>query len=159
MRRDVRWGEVAAALGLFAIVGLIVLPPYTGSGPAKPSPCLKSLKGTLIGLLVYASDADDRLPPGGAWMDLAKPYGINEPRCPSVREGDYGYAFNARLSLTKLKDDGATTPMVYDSTNLARNATDAFASLPIPGRHENREGSRLDNVGYADGHAKAVPAP
>ena len=44
-----------------------------------------------------------------------------------------------------------TAPMIYDSINYARNASDPLLSLPNPGRHEG-----YNVIGYADGHAKHV---
>jgi hypothetical protein len=50
-------------------------------------------------------------------------------------------------------------PLLYDSTNLARSASDALTSLPKPGRHQMREGRQGpirqgNNVGYLDGSAR-----
>jgi hypothetical protein len=109
-------------------------------------------------LLMYSQDYDDRLPRRAAWMDALGTYIRAEPvfHCPSVRltgPAVYGYAFNSTLSGQKRSKlpRPATTPALYDSSNLARNASDPVTSLPDPPRH-------LGNIiGYADGHAAWPP--
>jgi hypothetical protein len=61
-------------------------------------------------------------------------------------------------------DDPDRTPLIYDSTNLAKSAFDPFASLPRPGRHITRarkdQPSRRGNfVGYAGGNARILLDP
>lgn len=103
---------------------------------------------------MYAEDWD--LPPRENWMDAITPYTKNHvmEHCSEVRgPAEYGYAYNSQLSgldETKIADPGKL-PMIYDSTNLARNASDPVASLPKPGRHEGR-----NSISYADGHARAA---
>jgi prepilin-type processing-associated H-X9-DG protein len=41
--------------------------------------------------------------------------------------------------------------MFYDSSNLARNATDPVSSLVLGGRHSGK-----NNFTYADGHVKGI---
>ena len=48
----------------------------------------------------------------------------------------------------RLPDD---TVMFYDSSNLARNATDPVSSLVLGGRHSGK-----NNFTYADGHVKGI---
>ena len=102
-------------------------------------------------MALYASDHDDRLPSRDAWMDGIE--GYEHVRfslhCPEAGKGAYGYAFNA--SLIRWEND-ATKPMIYDSVNPIRNASDPFASLPAVPRHWLRK----NFVGYADGHVKGV---
>lgn len=62
-----------------------------------------------------------------------------------------GYALNAGVINTK-SPDPTRIPFIYDSINLARNASDLATSLPLPGRHKGR-----NNVAYLDAHAKSVP--
>jgi prepilin-type processing-associated H-X9-DG protein len=81
--------------------------------------------------------------------------------CPAIsnRQDDkFGYAFNAELSARPMNGkplkempNAATTPLLYDSTNLAKNAQDKTTSLPRPGRHSGR-----NNILYCDGHVAAV---
>jgi prepilin-type processing-associated H-X9-DG protein len=103
---------------------------------------------------MYSDDFDGKLPDRDAWMDLTKPYNRGAPgdeHCSSFRDPNlYGYSLNAGVN----KDDEpspATRPLIYESVNLARNASDLFTSLPVGGRHDGR-----NVVGYLDGHVKAL---
>jgi prepilin-type processing-associated H-X9-DG protein len=89
-------------------------------------------------------------------MDAAGRYRKPEnwSHCPAVHPfslSAFGYAFNSNLSGKKVTAiaNPAATPMLYDSTNLARNASDPVTSLPEPPRH-----GAGNNLGYADGHAR-----
>ena len=75
-------------------------------------------------------------------------------------DAHFGYALNDALAGKKLNLNGkplktlpnaSTTPLLYDSTNVSKNAHDAVASLPRPGRHGGR-----NNILYLDGHVAAV---
>lgn len=109
---------------------------------------------------MYAEDADGRFPLGSRWMDatasyLKAAYGDeNSLRCPAVFRAGFGYAFNAARSRAAIPPRPELAPLIYDSTNLARNASDRVTSLPRLGRHEGK-----DNVAHADGHAKSVTVP
>ena len=136
---------------------IVFFPVFEGVRlPLKPAQCLSNVKHTALGLIQYSADADDRLPLRDLWMDATLPYMKSETQwhCPSVPKGAYGYAFNAALSLAKPPKDPMSTPMVYDSLNPIRNASDLVTSLPKPGRHGGK-----NSVAYADGHAKRVESP
>ncbi|MCS7301631.1 MAG: DUF1559 domain-containing protein [Fimbriimonadales bacterium] len=124
---------------------------------ARATQCMSNLKQLSLAMLTYAADYDDRLPPAPRWSDSIAAR-IRDPitfRCPSVPPGKFGYAMNSRLSHQRISElvDSHTTPLLYDSSNLERNAHDAFSSLPNPPRHV-----QVNNVVYADGHVRAVPA-
>jgi len=136
--------------------------------------CLSNIQQVSRGMTMYAQDYDDRLPAATNWMDGITPYAESAGakdgsvlQCPTVQAVNpkaYGYAYNSKLSgarLTKLTG-AALTPIIYDSSNLAKNASDPQTSLPSPPRHRARRmrqgGGRLNIMGYADGHAKAVNA-
>lgn len=126
--------------------------------------CLSNVKQSSLGLIMYADDENDRFPLRDLWMDATLPYVKREEiwHCPSVPKGVYGYAFNGaltRIKVTKLDEPGAI-PMIYDSVNPLRNASDLCASLPLPGRHGKNDGGEAGRnmVGFADGHAKAIAA-
>ena len=121
---------------------------------------MSNVKQQALSVLMYVQDYDEKLPQASQWMDLTTPYRKADEsslHCPSVSQGSaqsYGYAFNkglSRMSLEKIASP-PTTVMLYDSTNLARNATDSVTSAPNPPRHR-----RGNNVGYLDGHARATP--
>lgn len=146
---------IVAALGAlvaFVIRDLVAVV----KGARESSRCLarlSSIKGLSYGLLQYAADEDGRLPPRDAWMDASQPRLPHDlgPRCADAPKGAVGYAFNGGLSRAKTTELSDTVPLVYDSVNPIRNASDPFASLPSPGRHEGK-----DNVAYADGHTGSV---
>ncbi|MBI5706571.1 MAG: hypothetical protein HZC36_06240 [Armatimonadetes bacterium] len=166
----------AAGLGrrLFeAFVGLIclgfvafILLAYLSARPHSHNriSCISNLKQLGLANLMYAADWDDRLPPRDIWMDAIRDYHKNYggERCGEVtakyadRKDLYGYSFNSRLSgfKTGVLDWEATQnrPMLYDSINLARNASDPFASLPDPPRH----GELVNMVCFLDSHTKGL---
>jgi hypothetical protein len=156
MKRQPRWVWILLPVILAAAV-LVLWPVYTTDGtPASRSFCLSHVKQTVLSLVMYVSDADGKMPLRDTWMDSLGPYAKNPEifHCSEVKDPDlYGYALNARV-----RNDGvpnpAAMPLVYDSVNFARNASDLFNSLPQAGRHEG-----MNVIGYLDGHAKAVIAP
>lgn len=105
---------------------------------------------------MYATDYDDRMPPRDHWLDLvtSRPEFHEMDHCPLVSgPGLVGYAMNAGVK-TANDPSPESTPLVYDSVNLARNAADLVTSLPLPGRHGG-----VNVIGYLDGHAKGVTNP
>jgi prepilin-type processing-associated H-X9-DG protein len=105
-----------------------------------------------LALMQYSEDNDNRLPIASKWMVSLHSYDKLDYNCPDVPQGatrTYGYAYNSRLSSTKLGDipNPAATTAVYDSTKLGKNANDPLASIPSPGRH-----SGGNNYAFADGH-------
>ena len=157
----IRLSHVLLVVGILALLSTFLFPVYTSCGVQSPATrCLLRVKEQSLGLILYAGDADDRLPLRDMWMDATVPYVKNRDvlHCPSVPKGVYGYAFNGALSGAKTPAKPDEVPMMYDSANPIRNASDLVTSLPSPGRHgtEERHGN---TVGYADGHAKRVIAP
>jgi hypothetical protein len=119
--------------------------------------CLTNTKQLGLNLLMYAGDWNDKLPPKDVWMNVLESYS-KKPlnlRDPGIRQTHaYGYAFNSDLSaiLMTTIDEVAWTPMVYDSSNLLKNASDPVLSLPNPGRHWGR-----NNMAYTDSHVRSLP--
>ena len=142
-------GEVAICVVIAAVVAAVLRPVFEvndrGSAPAWV--CRSQLKRLSMGMILYAGDHNDRLPARDAWMDGIEGYGHvrSSLHCPEA--SGYGYAFNA--SLRRWENDAAK-PMIYDSVNPIRNASDPFASLPAVPRHWLRQ----NFVGYSDGHVK-----
>lgn len=129
--------------------------------PAKNITCPDHLKRLYDATRLYADSWDGYLPPAERWMtaltDEAQRFAEAEwLHCPDVsRSGEaiYGYAMNAALGGKRLDEveDKERTPLFYDSTDLRKDAHDAVASLPTPGRHTGR-----NNVVYLDGKVEAV---
>jgi prepilin-type processing-associated H-X9-DG protein len=155
-RLNLRLTEVATQLGVDKKTEKYVL--------EANKDCPENLKSLYIAFSMYTQDWD-ALPPSAGWMDnqdLVSKVQKNEwLHCPAVsnrRDEKFGYAYNASLAERKLNGkplnemaDAAKTPLLYDSTLLAKGAQDAFATLPKPGRHGGR-----NNILYCDGHVEAV---
>jgi hypothetical protein len=174
------WGLGACAclpiIAIFAL-GLVATPFLRRLKDAqreagRTSICLTNIKQMAQGMQMYAQDYDDRFPVASSWMDGAASYAENGGtkdkaifQCPTVKvvqPNDFGYAFNSKLAgkpQSKITAQ-AVTQLVYDSSKLGRNASDAVTSLPSPARHRTRgmrrNPGRVNIMGYADGHAKAV---
>ncbi len=154
MRRP-RWPEWIAILFVAAILAICALPVYSNDGRHNPAAtCVSHLKQLAIGALIYSEDYDNRMPPRDTWLINALSRNHLVPgidHCPLiVGPGLSGYSLNAGVRTTK--DGGAaSTPLIYDSVNLAMNASDLANSMPVPGRHKGK-----NCVAYADGHARSV---
>lgn len=158
---------------LLFVLGAILWPVCACGSPemSRQTACISNLKQIALGGLMYAEDYDDRLPNRDLWMDQLQPYLSSRTmadgedrfgifRCPQLRkDGEtnrsiYGYSMNARLSDKKLGSfkEPETTPAYYDSSNLAKNASDLVNSRPSPPRH--RDGTK-NVIAYLEGHAKS----
>lgn len=145
---------VIAALSL-VLIAAILFPVFATTGHlSHRSPCINRLKQASLGILIYQGDADDRYPGRDEWVDASFPYVKNWDvfRCPSVGKTLWGYSFNGALSRAKTPKLPEKNPLIYDSTNLTKNASDLVTSLPAVPRH----GKNM--MAYADGHARALPA-
>ncbi len=149
-----RLRDVVVCAAIVAIVAAILFPVFAQSKSNGKDRCIGNLKQLARGLTMYAGDFDDRLPDRDRWMDAQLAYLKSEAllHCPLAKPA-YGYAYNAVLDRAKLArfPKPEAIPAIYDSANPIRNASDSFASLPVPGRHKG-----LNRVAYLDGHAKAV---
>lgn len=146
-------------IGLICIVLAWIIAPMflrakSFSGPRIS--CPSNLKQIAVASLIYAADYNERLPLSDNWLDALSPYTRNRriEYCPSV--GSYGqdfsgYAFNSKLSGDPVKDvrSPRTTPLLFESSKLRRNAADSFQSFLIPGRHAGSSG-----IAFVDGHVK-----
>ena len=132
--------------------------------PIADKDCPENLRSLYVAFEKYA-EQNGSLPKAN-WLDDTDLTGriVKDEweHCPAVsnrHDAKFGYAYNlsiAGMSLggkEKLKDlpKAADTPLLYDSTNLAKSAADNFSSLPKPGRHNG-----ANNVLYLDGTIKAV---
>ncbi|CCW34573.1 hypothetical protein CTKA_00407 [Chthonomonas calidirosea] len=142
-----------------------IAPPSEATDKQSAESCPDHLRALWNAFNLYAQDWD-ALPPAAGWMDnqeiVSKVPHNADFHCPAVSNGHddrYGYAYNEEIAgqslgqKTSLKQlsNAANTPLIYDSTDLAKNATDRFTSLPKPGRHNG-----IDYVLYLDGHVGAV---
>jgi hypothetical protein len=123
----------------------------------KNKTCPENLKQLYNALEFYADTWDDRMPPTDKWVTAIKD---NVPKdewlhCPEVSHGKndkYGYSMNPAMSGKKRSEIGnrSSTPLLYDSTDLAINAHAGPDSLPKPGRHTGK-----NNILYSDGTVKS----
>ena len=129
--------------------------------------CLANEKVMGMALNQYTQDNDGTIPNGMQWMDKLSPYAEpdkalqsnaqeNVFQCPAFTSSAYGYAFNSDISQKKLSGiDANKSVFVYDSTAGKRNATDPMTSVPPEGHHSGMAQGMV-NIGFADGHAKAI---
>jgi prepilin-type processing-associated H-X9-DG protein len=172
-------GRVLAGCGLSALVFFLLCVGAVIFGPQKEKAsdlpenrglrkCVRNMRQLSLAFQLYREDYDDRLPPAANWMDRLIIYHKDESnyRCPfdgSTRtSGGYGYALSNKVAGRTGSELGdlASRTLIYDSTNLARDASDPVTSLPNPPRHEG-----WNNIGYADGRVRSqkrvsdTPAP
>ncbi len=121
---------------------------------------------------MYSADYDDRYPIADTWVEYTWRYGAKKDpidqsesifRCPDIsmtRTGDYGYAFNKALSTLRKSsvENPDSTPMIFDSSDLARNANgDPEKLKPTPGRHEDGKEHHHNNAVMASGKVAQMP--
>ncbi len=165
---------IGAIVGIKRSVGQVLtiaeaLEPAQSAKSDPDSPrhetCRQNLQALYSAMNMYAEDWGG-LPPSANWAGnndfVSRVPHNSELHCPAVSNGHdskFGYAYNTAVagkslgSATSLKQmkGASTTPLLYDSSNLAASAADAFKSLPKPGRHHGK-----DYVLYLDGHIDAV---
>jgi prepilin-type processing-associated H-X9-DG protein len=131
--------------------------------PNANKDCPENLKSLYFAFSQYA-DGNGALPPADKWMEndeiaskIQKEEWLHCPQVSNRHDTVYGYAYNdaiagKQLNGKKLNEmpNAASTPLLYDSSNLTKSAHDAFTSLPKPGRHGGK-----NNVLYCDGHVVA----
>lgn len=155
--------SVSIALLCFGcfILGAILFPVFAQAREkARDATCMRNLQEMARACTLYAEDHRRQLPLASSWMDAIAPY-VKEPdktfRCPSVHREAFGYAYHSdfsRLPIEKAHATLAQEPLIYDSVNLSRNATDPLTSLPNPPRH--RSGREHNNVAFLDGSVKSI---
>jgi prepilin-type processing-associated H-X9-DG protein len=112
-----------------------------------------NLKQIALGIIMYTQDHNEKMPDADKWVSEIMPYVRNEAvfRDPAAPGLKWGYAFNRTLSGVSLADldEPAQTVLLFESTDGKKNAADAGASVPTPGRHNGGTDYAL-----ADGHVK-----
>jgi len=124
---------------------------------AKRSSGLTAIQTITTGLLIYATENDERYPLAQDWQDrvgarVKDPSLFQSPALSKPSPCDV--AFRARLSgRPKMAEETETTVLLFDSTRQVRNASGNLDSLPKPGRW--RKGCVDQNlVAFADGSAR-----
>lgn len=144
-----------AALAVVSAACLILALPGKHQ-PTRMGTCRSNLRQLSMGLMMYAQDHDDRLPPAAGWETLTYPYYKNSGIriCPSQPRLANGYGFNLLLDGKRL--NGIPSPekatMLFESRSGAVDATDALLSWTTPHLGEG-------NAAFADGHVRARANP
>jgi len=172
-RRIPWWAFVLGGCGclfLFVpILAAILFPVFAQAREAaRATSCMSNQKQLALGILMYTQDYDEKLPGKPRWMNDIEPYirsASSSPgspytfppeHCPTASMRDdsiYGYAFDSALDRKEMSSFNSpqSTLMTFDSTNLAKNASDAGDSMPSPGRHRQR-----NIASYLDGHVGMI---
>jgi hypothetical protein len=149
------------------IAWFVVTPLYYGPPRPTAAACLSNLKQIVLAQSMYAANHDERLPNATAWMDEIEPFVKSQDiyRCPALRKTPeaYGYAMNFLMSGVNSRklSSPESTPLVFDSVLLVRNATSGFYGFPDPPRHgtagsvdtpsESRRSRRPNSAGPSEG--------
>jgi prepilin-type processing-associated H-X9-DG protein len=147
------WHGVVALFSI-ALVAAVFFPVYAGDGRTRPTQCLSNVKQLAVGLQIYLTDSDDRLPARG-WLPEMEPYLKNDDMltCPLVPHGRYGYAMNAALmgiDANTVKAP-AKTPLFFETDALGRGVVANLAA-----RNRDRHDGKGSNISYLDSHAKFI---
>lgn len=132
--------------------------------PQADKDCPDNLQSLYFALAQYV-DGNGALPPAEKWMEndeiVSKVQKDEWLHCPAVsnrHDANFGYAYNDSIAGRKMNGkklgempNAGSTPLLYDSTNLAKSAHDAVTTLPRPGRHAGK-----NEILYCDGHVAAV---
>jgi prepilin-type N-terminal cleavage/methylation domain-containing protein/prepilin-type processing-associated H-X9-DG protein len=186
MRRGFTLIELLVVIAIIAILAAILFPVFAKAREkARQSSCLSNIKQLSLGMLQYAQDYDEMFPmvamtqaapiywcpiPGQTTC-LIEPYIKNTQvfKCPSQSANTYCYGLNRRLMGLWSWGTADTLPcnmaeivapsqkhMIADSSNDYYQYNDITVNgFGMYGVH-----NEMANVGYVDGHAKAVkPEP
>lgn len=160
--------KVVSLVAVLAVLAVGTFIAFRGQPPSQAvvakesqAACAYNLRQIGHGLLMYATDHDDRLPTG-EWMTQIATYTPEKAlHCPAVQATDptaYGYAFNADLwsaDPTKIPKPEARA-VVYDSISIAQSVSDPGTSIPQPDfRHRLPDGTPVNNILMLDGHVEA----
>ena len=152
---------IAATIVWLAVAAIIVaiVYPACATGGYRPGRTVSTLKVIAIAIQMYSEDHDGCIPMNGTWMDAIDPYlkndrALMDDSVPNRKEGDYGIAFYGPVSGINVKAvvNPESVPLVFQSSDLRRNASSDLSTLPSPPRDFER-----NFVAFLDCHAKAMP--
>ena len=124
MRRGFTLIELLVVIAIIAILAAILFPVFAKAREkARQASCLSNCKQLSVGVLMYAQDYDEILPPGyiyeavwgdttwlKSWMQLIMPYTKNAQlqKCPSWSMAS-GYSDNGPNNQTNIPEESYTT--------------------------------------------------
>jgi prepilin-type processing-associated H-X9-DG protein len=147
-------GWKLTAIGLTGFLLWFLFAPVMHQGRVtRTVSCISNAKQLATGLLMYAQDYDDRLPPAHSWADGLDPYTKSRSGfvCPTSKQKPSSYAYNRLLNRANLKDiaDPAAQPALFESFLHGWNAASTTATFVTP--H-----GEFGTIAFADGHARMV---
>lgn len=122
---------------------------------ALRSQCLMNVKQLAVGMVMYAADYDDNLPPASRWLELNPEFkkDISRAICPTSHQ-DPAYALNQDLTLAAIskQPDPEKAVMLFESTAPSPNPTGGPTTF---------NPAHVDKgvLAFLDGHAKFVDKP
>ena len=176
MRRGFTLIELLVVIAIIAILAAILFPVFAKAREkARQSSCLSNVKQLILAGLQYAQDYDETLPchtmnPTSTegfpmWYDLFQPYTKNDQmrKCPSWPAGTLGYGWHVQIPRTGYALGNISKPaetMLLCDINSQRGFWRAGLGTCshgdcVNGRFDPRH-NELGNVGFADGHVKAL---
>lgn len=130
-----------ASVGAF-VCSAMLAPLWLEMGPPRnPAACLSNIKQIAMGVLMYATDHDDRLPVASNWMDASLRYLTNEQLlwAPGVGvERRWTYAMNRAMSGADLAKvaNAERAVLLYDWLGGVRNFSGGLPTFQA--RHDGR---------------------
>lgn len=165
------WGVIGCLSCGFICIPILAALLFPGYAKARAdamnASCFSNMKTLAQAGRMYSEDYDQHLPLAATWQDgLGKYVKQNKDYfCPTAPLGTDGipadgttYAFYSTLdgmALARVADP-STAVLNFETSNFARNASDAMSSLPTPGRHRSAAKTG-NNLSFVDGHVRFWP--
>jgi prepilin-type processing-associated H-X9-DG protein len=145
--------EILSCTLITAVVAAALVPLHTPAD-ASGDKCVSNVKDTSHGMILYASDSDDKLPIKAGWMDTVAPYVKDKAafHCPSVGQDQFGYAYNFACAGAQISTlpRPTKTSLIFDSTVMKKGTVQTLVTIPRPGRHDGK-----NTISYCDGHVSS----
>jgi hypothetical protein len=144
--------SLLAALLMLLVIGFLCKVGLDASKTYASAVCYANLGQVGLGLLMYADDYDDRLPPADSWLDATLPYtkNIKAYKCPAdLSAARCSYALNTNLSGKVLKEikHPERVVLLYDTDKPGLNPSGGKEYFPAKGRHRGQI-----RLVFVDGH-------
>ncbi len=150
-------GMMLLLIPIVAIMAGMLLPALSqAKNRAQTIMGMSNVKQLSLGVSMYAADHEDTLPVAATWCDqimpmIGSPLPFQRPSDPNGTRGAYG--LNVRVAGAKQGTVHRETVLIFELATPGWNR----AGGPEIMRQPSRRGETMI-VGFADGHAEAVPA-